>query len=959
MLLVFGGLVGSATAQPPLTAPAPGQPDQAITRPDAAGRVVRFFDFEERADPTSPTFNPEPVPRGWFRAQTNPPARERPGYPANNQAAYDHTRARNGRVSIRLPTRGGSTALRLGGSTLPVFAGADYVVSAHVRTDGLVHARAAVSAQFLDGRGSPINGTLRRSTLVLTLPAAQAWTPVTVSLPGLYTDAAFIQIELLLLQPEQFLPASIAGPQHVWKQDFAGAASFDDVGVFQAPKVSLEPASGQGLTISENPPQAPLLTAIVRDLTGEPMSAVLTLKDIDDQPLARESRKLPAGGGQFSWSPELPRPGWYHAQMALYADEMLIGTHETAVLWMRPHRPEDLGMPRPSHGQAERFSLAFSALHPAQYAQAGVWVRSLGMGAATIPLWSAGEREVAHVNQRAAFRTLIDGLLRDSVSVCLWLSSVSPELAQRLRIDPGDPLALVALDRKEWLPALLDILDQYGQRINQWQIGSAGQRDHLLSPLLGQRVAPFREVLAKLVPGPMLSVPWRAEWPWPDAGMRAGIDTLILALPREYQVAAIPDAVARWRAETLSSSVATGRLTVEVEHAQPDLFGRRAAANDLARRAITLWAALGDGADTTLGRQPARLQLTDPWHTGADAAGRGVPLPEPTAAVWRTLVAHLAPRKVVGELPAPSGVRCYILSDTATSGTDGTAGVQSGALALWNESADPASAVVSAYLGLGKVHAVDLFGNVRPLTPGDGAGMYRIAAESTPVFIEGIDPNLALFVQGFKVEPEFVPSVAAEHERTLTLTNPWPVRISGDVLMVPPGTSRGASAARGWRFTPSSAMPFSISPGQTQRLPFAFSFSASEEAGPHLMNAIVRLSADRPYPPLRLSAPIMIGLKDLDVSTTAILGPGPAGPDVIVIATATNSGTSSRTLQVDAAAPGQAAQRQPISNLAPGETAVRRFGFPGAARALAGKRVRISVSDAEGTERLTNSVAVP
>ncbi len=958
-------IAASAAAQPPVPDVRGASEPQRVERPASAGRVVKFFGFEERADPGAANFNPEPVPVGWFRAQTNPPERERAGFPAGNQAGYDQTVARTGRVSMRLPTRGGSTALRLGGSALPVFAGADYVVSGYVRTEGLAHARAAITAQYLDGTGEPIAGSWRRSNLVASPRAGSAaetggWVAASVSLPGVFDRAAFIQIELLVLQPRGYLAASAAADQYVWKEDYEGAAWFDDLGVFQAPKVSLEPAGGTALLVSDEAPGAPLLTAVVRDLTGEPMTATLRLLDLDDVELAREVRQLAPGGGQFPFTPALPGPGWYRGVMELSAGQMLIGSRECALLWLRPMQSEALGMPRPTPAEAERFGLAFSTLHPARYREAAAWVKALGVGAATIPLWPAGEPSPPHLNQRAAFRGLIDGLLRDGVSVSLWFAAVSPELAGRLRIDAGDPLALVALDKKEWLPGLLDVLDQYGQRISQWQIGSHANRNHLLSPQLGMRAAPFRDVLARLVPGPQLSVPWRAEWPWPDGASTSGIDAVAMALPREYQVGAIPEAVARWRAEAGaagSAGVHDGRLTVDIEHAEGEVYGRSAEATDLARRAITLWASVGEARDTSLGRVPARLQLTDAWITGEDENGRGAARPTPTAAVWRSMVAHLAARRVVGQLPAPPGVRCYILADAERRSTDDTAGVQSGALALWNESADPAVASVSAYLGLGRVSAVDLFGNVRALMPVDAAGMYKIPAGPMPVFVEGIDPNLALFVQGFRVVPEFVPASATEHEHTLTLRNPWPVRISGEVLLVPPASSR--AGARGWRFTPSSAMPFSIAPGETQSLPFAFSFSQSEEAGPRQLAAQVRLSADRVYPPLRMSAPITIGLKDLDVSSVAVLGPGSSGPDATVITTVTNAGATARTLQVDVAAPGQAPQRQPISNLAPGETAVRRFGFPGAAGVLGGKRVRVSVSDAEGTERLTNLVAVP
>lgn len=998
---------GALGAEPPPASGAAGsadkatgkpEKDQIVSRPEASGRVVRFFDFEERADPSAANFNPEPVPVGWFRAQHAPPIRERPGFPQANRAGYDTSVAHSGRVSIKLPTSGGSTALRLSGSALPVFPNADYMASAFVRTDGVRDARAFLFAQFLDGSGKPIPGSERRSAPIVS---PNAWTPVTVQLSGAYAGAAFVQVELQLLQPELFLPPPVAPEHHVWAEDRAAAAWFDDLGVYQAPKVSLVPGGvdgGTAMIVSREAPPPPLMTATVRDLTGEPMRVKLTLRDLDERVLATDERMLGAGGGQFEWSPKLPRPGWYRADMELYTSDILIGSRRTQFVWARPLDLAALGIPTPTGRQAERFSVAISRFQPGQYASLPELLHATGAGAVTIPLWPAGEEaaEDPAGPLRRAFRAMIDSLLAENKSITLWLSAISGRTAGALRLDPGDPLALVTQGQKDWLPTLRSVLDQYGQRINQWQIGSAQQRDTLLRADLGKRIGGFREILSKLVPGPQLVLPWQAEWGWPGAEAGAALDSLAMTYPVSYSASAATQTVKAWSEQSARSAAGQSRLTVNIETLPLDVYGPRAQAIDLAQRAISLWAALpsegeghaavGGGANasasaggggggrtgangatagrvitpraTSLGRMPPRLQLTDPVVFDADGAGvSATALPEASVAVWRSLVTHLAPRRAVGELPAPAGVRCIIFADAnPASQSDASSGVTTGALALWAETPEGQGAPITAYLGLGRLHSVDLFGNVTPLEAADAAGKYRIAAREMPVFIEGIDPNLALFIQGFRIEPDFVPAVAAEHEHELVVTNPWPVRVTGEVLLVPPS---GTAGQRAWRFTPTSGMPIALGPGETQRLPFAFAFSAAEEAGPRQISAIVKLTADRVYPPLRISAPITIGLRDLELLPTAMLGPTPTGPDVIVTATVVNTGSTTRTLQLDVAAPEHAPQRQPVSNLGPGETAVRRFGFPGSAAGLSGKRVRITLSDADGNERLNKVVAVP
>jgi hypothetical protein len=108
-----------------------------------------------------------------------------------------------------------------------------------------------------------------------------------------------------------------------------------------------------------------------------------------------------------------------------------------------------------------------------------------------------------------------------------------------------------------------------------------------------------------------------------------------------------------------------------------------------------------------------------------------------------------------------------------------------------------------------------------------------------------------------------------------------------------------------------------------------------------------------------VSVPITIGLSDLDLQPSVVLSPTGSGPDVIATAVITNKGTRARTLQIEAGGAGLATQQQPISELQPGETAMRRFVFRGAAASLAGKRVRLMLLDIDGPERLNRTIVVP
>ncbi|MEM7756262.1 MAG: hypothetical protein AAF297_11565, partial [Planctomycetota bacterium] len=82
-----------------------------------------------------------------------------------------------------------------------VFPDADYLITAMVRTEGLDRARPRLAARLLDADGATIPGSERLSELVRT---SARWSPVAVELPGDDSAAAYVQVELLLLQPEHY-----------------------------------------------------------------------------------------------------------------------------------------------------------------------------------------------------------------------------------------------------------------------------------------------------------------------------------------------------------------------------------------------------------------------------------------------------------------------------------------------------------------------------------------------------------------------------------------------------------------------------------------------------------------------------------------------------------------------------------------------------------------------------------
>lgn len=910
---------------------------RAIDRPTFAGRVVSAFDFEET------TFNAEDVPRHWFRAQDLPPGRVRPGFPPWNAAIFDHTTGFSGTSSVKLPVNGGSTSLRLAGGLTQIFPDAEYRVSAKIKTKDLVHSAALLEVSLLDAQLRPIPGGIIRSQPVRD---AEDWTEIAVTLRGPFPNARSVSVDLLVLQPSQL---GSNGSQNRFlpeQQDYTGAAWFDDVLILQLPRVRLSTKAPANTFVA---PSTPSLTAQVRDLTGEELKAEVTVFDIDGNIVDRQPVLLPRGGSELRIVPRLPRFGWYQVRMSLTEVNGLStntgALATTSILYLA--QPSAYANPANSAAAARPFSVLSDQLTPENLGVITDIVSFTGVSRVSVPA-PLGDRSPTNDPAKSVISLLNRGNTNPAEYV-LSLTELPQDFADRFRIDGADPLSLAVIDINAWSPVLADLIGPYAQRVNSWQIGLNGRHRFGDDIQILNGFNKLRQGLHKLSPNPKLILPWRADDQWlasPNAPRPFG--AVELFIPTSYGIDTIPrliDSLSPVADEPLD-------LTYVIESIPHETFGRRAQLNDFMQRALLVWGYTNPKNST---QSRAKIAALDPW-TIAAGTDRAVQ-PGPALGAMAILAHATEGRKVVGELPVAENGRVLILAPADDSTAIGSLNIGSGGLIAWCSTGDNDTATFTGYFGGGNLTATDPFGNRTTIAPDKGTGRHTITVGATPQIIDGVDAHLVKFLADIKITPPFVPAVIATHEGEVILKNPWNTRISGDVQLFSPDA--GGRRDKEWTFAPSAPIPFSIAPGQVARLPFSFIFSTAEEAGPKLINMMVRLSADRSYPAMRVAKTINIGLEDLDLQAIANLGPREDGPNVIITTTVTNSGKLTRTLQVSTHAPGFAAQTQPIVDLGPGESAVRRFVLPNGAEALAGRKVRVLMVDIEGSERLTKFATVP
>ncbi len=954
-------------AQPVATLPDPAGPEEiglgsvlapaSTSKPRSSGRLTRAFDFD------APT--PNPVPDDWSRAQDESAiggSFERPGFPSINLAELDRSVGHSGSTSVRLPTRGGSTSLVLRSGVIPVFADADYRVTAVVRTAGLRNARAAIVARFLDASSTPIPGAQRRSDLVIS---DARWSEIAVELPGQWPGSSYLQIELQTLQPREFI-TGVGEKFRTVPEDFEGSAWFDDVRVTQLARLELSLNDPTGLVVF---PQKPAIRGLIRDLTGESLSTRIEIRDVNGDVVHTGGQPLSQGQDEVRIAPELPGFGWYRAMLEVVSAGRVVGVVTRDFVWL----PADDAIDARAGGSPDRRRLGVvlndfaSDRTPAMLRLA----EELGSRSITVPLWTSELTPALAAERSKSMSPFVDGLLAAWFDVGFSLGeppagAVPPEL-----LDRNDTWEVLAQDRRIWWPYLDQYLDRFGQRVRRWQIGPNGSASAAWRRGLRTDLDRLDRLISTLVAGPILTIPSRAEFglsPGLIAGDQhaAAVASLISA---DLPSTAAGELVRHWRAG--GSAEGAAELTAVFELADEETLGLSAGVDDMIRKVVELWNAAGSGP----AKAEIRAALEQPWGWTDTKAPK--PQIRPEFAAWRNLTRVLADRVVVGTMPVAPGVKCYILAPDLGAPED-----RGGALVLWNETALPEDAVLEAHLGSGAIWLVDRFGNKGVLqTPrhatdhlGDEtiianeqkardevvtAGLVRVRATSTPIFIEGIDVNLVRMLASLRITPAFLESSSQRKDLSIEFNNPWPMPITGQITIVEPvGTGVASDGLdRSWKIVP-RVMRFAGEANSTITLPISVAFGGLEEAGRRDFVLNLDVTAERRVTGVRARTPVEIGLRNVKLDVQSMRS-GVGGSDVVIEARVTNIGESPIDMELTAFPPGQPRTGSTIGGLLPGHQALRRFVFRGQAPVMSGQRVVLSLTEPGGGMRLNTSTVVP
>ncbi len=885
---------------------------------ESTHRLKKRYDFEDADDRGNKIgFSDELLPRNWYvigrkalgqkdefhDIPLHQSLESRTGYPHYAAVGFDRAQKYSGDFSLKLGVSGGRTGAFVQHAAIDIKPQSDYRVSTQVHTRDLKHAWAQLRAYFIDKHGRRIEDSLRMSD---PITSDAGWSVASVKLTGDYPDAAYIGIEVHVIQPGMDTDDPI-GDHQVVPSDINGAAWFDDISVWELPSVSL---STETRTNIINAPDRPVLHARVRDLTGQRMHAVISVYNHRYELVDKLEEKIDKE--LKPWTPDLgERYGWYIAEIEIFEVDrnnrptLAVARTLAGFLWLGP------GGTAGSEDRS-RFTLVAEDVPTEQLPLVVELMQQSSLTGLVVSGWERNGTPKSTAERARMLEPIArDLLLRQGrVAVSFW--PVPVELAGRIGVDASDPLNILTTPVEKWSDFAKPFLSPLGQRQVHWQVGSSSTPQAFLSRDLASDLEEARKGLRTAAPSPQLIVPWRLDQ-LSRTGEIAPSDAFVIAWPQGITHDKLAPAMADWPKPPTST-----RLDIELAPASEQSHERRI--TDLMLRVLHAWEL-----------EAGSVGIAKPWteaHERRDAF-----MPDPVLGVYINLARQLSGQRVIGRMPLAPGLHALILD-----------GKQGGMLAVWNQRADDEPVNLNLYLGQAPV-AVDPFGNNTPLQTDNGK--HQLTVSKTPTIIRNIDPRLALFRAGFSLDEPFIDSLQIAHVRTLRIHNPWPRTLNGVYTITGPD---------GWSIQP-QRKHLAIAPGDTLEVPISIRFPIHEDGGHKPLTADLVFNVGEDYQ-VSLYTPMQLGLRGVDFDASVIVEPGkePGTSDAIVTLNITNTSDQRQSLSLFAGLQGHARRELILPGIEPGEFLSRQLRFKDVGNQIGKSPLRCGVRESNGPAVLNKTL---
>ena len=844
-------------------------------------RIVKVFAFDERK-----YGNYETVPMNWLPIVAS-------GYPRFLEARFDMNVGHSSPPSFHFALRGGSLGAHYLAKDIPVHPGSDYRIEGWIRPAKLKHARAYITAYYLDHALRRIEGSDRRSAELRGSGEHELWTRVQVDLPGGFEHARWIGLSCRVEQT----PVAEDGPPLftlIQYRDVDGAAWFDDLRVMRLPRMRLRLGMGDGVFVDGQPM---VCEVKMTDLDGAGLKVVLDVIDTDGRPV--ETHELRGSdlalGETFVPLADLPA-GLYVARLVARVGDTPVAAIERSFLQLNADRP---GRPRTSGGIGV---IADSSLfaHPKL---SGRLLDLLSPGRVKLPLWRESLSDDDIVRGEPGIGVVLEALHRMGATVVGVLEAPPTGLAEQYPVGKRSLISILASAPGSWRPYLALILTRYGHRVHVWQLGADVEAGPNSEPMLSQALANVHAEMYPLIGRPALAVPRSIEQPPPDDGLPADVLSVNVASHHAS------DRLAAQLAASDDDRFAERWATIRPP--ESDRYVRRWRLAEFARRLVV---ARSHGIDAVFVHQPWRIDTVQ---------GEGVVTPAEEFFVVRTLNQALDGLTPAGAIAVSPWIESRLFVDETES---------RGALVLWSRGEATKDREVVLDVG-DKARQIDIYSNVT--TGSDARGGLAFSVGAMPTVITPVAPWRVRLSSSFTVRnPQLQPAVR-EQVRTVNLTNTHSLKLNGVLHLKPPA---------GWRIRPQK-FKINLRPGASGEFEISLRLPTNEPAGDYKL--VGRLEVDdEDWPSLTLCAPLAVNAPGLDVNVMAYRD----GEVVRIVQRITNHTDDNLRLRAYMLSPNAARDVRFINNLATGQTTVREYEVREAAK-LAGRYFRVSVEEVGGPLR--------
>ncbi len=860
--------------------------------PHQATRELHRFDFHER-----PLGNLEDTPMYWEAVRS-------PGFPTFAVGEFDAGVGRSAPPSFRLTSSGRNVAYVYRGPATPVRPRRSYRISGFVQTEDVVHARAVLSAYYVNAEGEPLEETLTPSTWLADDGRKEEWREVHLLMPAAPAEAHSIGLMLALLQEETW-DRSPQRQGHVGFKDVNARVWLDDVSIHVLPTIEVN-AGNETNVFETGDPSGIEFVINTFDEAGADCS--LEVYDVLGGVAHSETaaRGGHAGATSLRITPQAFPPGVYRAVLRVSVEgEALSQWERTFVTLARRGR----GRPVSS---ARSFGMA---LDPGDRAPLRVEADILiaqGVRSAKLPLWPRPRgkdvQDALVPGSPLSTDPALLRLVRSGFHLTGVFSGIPDRIAEEAGAYPPSLPELLNSDAAGWRRDLEDVVAPNATVISTWQAGQDGDLDILLSGELSAATQRLREEMNRFLSSPILCVPEATSLERsPTAGDR---ERTCLTIGREVGNSHIAGQVAQFE-DVFGDGI--------------DVF----LAGDGERRYERLPALARWAQRVLLSRHAATgtVYVPQTWRT---APGDGTVVPGETFILLRTITDVIADAKAGPAVRFGESAKAlvFVEGDRAS-------------VALWDDGAGPQGRAHVIQVGDPDA-VVDLWG--RESTPElTDDGRLKVTLTTMPVLVEGAEAWTIAFVDQIRFEPATLPFSIEPQSRTLELGNPTGRAMAGTVeIRTPPE----------WEARPAS-FRFNVPPGGGVGYPVELRYPSAASAG--VKNLTVKVTVEGPKARVfETEVPLELGIAGLEVWGTAFR----RGNSIIVRHVIHNRTAEQLSFRGFAATAGRPRQYRNILDLSPGQTRVEEYAFPAMPRD-ADRLVRLGLRELSGPRIHNLDVAAP